>query len=117
MDKRFIWSGTMAFAASVLLAVEPPPDYRFKAETLATDMTQPMELELAPDGRIFFNEINGKLRIWKPDGSLTDAGTIPVFTAQENGFLGFALDPHFRQNNRIFLYYSPTNHVGQRLSR
>ena len=98
-------------------AVDVPPDYRFRVETLATEMTQPMELELAPDGRIFFNEINGKLRIWKPDGRVMEAGSIPVFTAQENGFLGFALDPKFKENGHIFLYYSPTNHVGQRLSR
>ncbi len=98
-------------------APTPPPDFRFKAETFATGLSQPMELELAPDGRIFFNEITGRLRIWKPDGSVVEAGTLPVFTAQENGFLGFALDPAFAQNHWIYLYYSPTNHVGQRLSR
>src|SRR4029079_13714320 len=34
-----------------------------------------------------------------------------------NGFLGFALDPAFKDNHWIYLYYSPTNFVGQRLSR
>lgn len=97
-------------------AATPPPDIRFKAETLATALSQPMELEQAPDGRIFLNEITGRLRILKTDGTLVEAGKIPVFTAQENGFLGFALDPDFKNNNRIYLYYSPTNHVGQRLS-
>jgi glucose/arabinose dehydrogenase len=38
-----------------------PPDYRFKIEVLAEGLPQPLELELAPDGRIFINEINGKL--------------------------------------------------------
>src|SRR4030095_3846883 len=99
-------------AAVPLIAADAPPDYRFKAETLATDLSQPMELELAPDGRIFFNEINGKLRIWKPGEGIVEAGAIPVFTAQENGFLGFALDPKFATNGFIFLYYSPTNHSG-----
>ena len=102
---------------AVLHAAEAPPDYRFKAETLATGMAQPMELELAPDGRIFFNEINGKLRLWKAGTGLVEAGKIPVFNAQENGFLGFALDPKFAANGHLFLYYSPTNHTGQRLSR
>jgi cytochrome c len=92
-------------------------DYRFKVETLATELLQPMELEVAPDGRIFFNEINGKLRIWKPGGAVVDAATLAVFNQQENGFLGFALDPGFTTNNWIYLYYSPTNHTGQRLSR
>jgi cytochrome c len=93
------------------------PDYRFKVEVLAEGMPQPMELELAPDGRIFFNEIAGKLKIWKPNGEVVVAGELKVFTPQENGFLGFALDPGFKTNNWIYLYYSPKEHVGQRLSR
>jgi cytochrome c len=112
-----VLAGLMVGPTEPLPGAEPPPQYRFKVETLATDMTQPLELEVAPDGRIFFNELNGKLKIRKPDGSVVLAGTLPVFTAQENGFLGFALDPKFRRNNHIFLFYSPTNLVGQRLSR
>ncbi|MBN9691974.1 MAG: PQQ-dependent sugar dehydrogenase [Verrucomicrobia bacterium] len=109
----------VAFATvGSLAAADAPPDYRFKPETLATGLVQPMELEVAPDGRIFFNEISGKLRVWKPGSSqIVEAGEVPVFTGQENGFLGFALDPQFAQNHWIYLYYSPTNHTGQRLSR
>src|SRR5881628_3540252 len=94
-----------------------PPDYRFKIEVLAEGMPQPMELELTPDGRIFFNEIVGKLKILKPSRDVVLAGELQVFTAQENGFLGFALDPGFTTNNWIYLYYSPKDYTGQRLSR
>ena len=95
-----------------------PPAYRFQIEVLATAMPKPMELEVAPDGRIFFNEIDGTLRIYKPQSrTVVEAGKIPVFTPQENGFLGFALDPNFAENQWIYLYYSATNHNGQRLSR
>ena len=50
-----------------------------------------MELEIAPDGRIFFNEFNGRLRIWKagttPGASgIVEAGKLDVFLEQENGF-------------------------------
>lgn len=104
---------------AVLSAAAPvPPDYRFKVEILAAgNMPQPMELEVAPDGRIFWNEISGKLKLWKPGGQIVEVGTVPVFGAQENGFLGFALDPKFAQNQFIYLFYSPTNYTGQRLSR
>lgn len=96
----------------------PPPDYRFKMEVLAEGMPQPMELEIAPDGRIFFNEIAGKLQIYKPGShEIVLAGELQVFNAQENGFLGFAIDPHFARNNWIYLYYSPKDYTGQRLSR
>ena len=59
---------------------------------LAEGMPQPMELEVAEDGRVFFIEISGKLRIWKPESrTIVEAGTVTVTTAQENGLLGFAL--------------------------
>src|SRR5437667_5162956 len=97
---------------------DAPPDYRFKVEVLAEGMPQPMELELAPDGRIFFNEIAGKLKIYKPaTREVLAAGELQVFAEQENGFLGFALDPGFATNNWIYLYYSPKDFIGQRLSR
>jgi cytochrome c len=67
-----------------------------------------MELELAPDGRIFFNEIGGKLRILKRETrQVIEAGRYKVTTANESGFLGFALDPKFAENNWIYLLYSP----------
>lgn len=98
-------------------APEPPPDYRYKVEVLGVGLKQPLTLQIAPDGRIFFNELLGKLRIWKPGGQIVDAGTIPVFPEQENGLLGLALDPQFTRNQWIYLLYSPTNFSGQRLSR
>jgi len=111
-------AGWLALAGLPAASAEPPSDYRFKPETLATGLVQPMELEVAPDGRILFNEFGGRLRIWKPDTrEIVEAGLIPVFNAQESGFLGFALDPQFTQNQWIYLYYSPTNYPGQRLSR
>ena len=106
-----------ALAASIL-AAEVPPDYRFKVETLFEGMPQPMELEIAPDGRIFFNEYGGKLKIWHPDTKqVVEAGTIEVFTDQENGFLGFALDPKFAENGWIYCLWSPKGFPGQHLSR
>ena len=96
----------------------PPMDARYHVDVLAEGMPQPMELEMAPDGRIFLIEIAGKLRIWKPETkALIDAGTVDTTTAQENGLLGFALDPKFADNHWIYLYYSSKDVEGQRLSR
>ncbi len=101
-----------------LPAQSPPPDARYKVDVLAEGMPQPMELEVAPDGRVFFIEIAGKLRLWKPDTrAVVEAGVIPVETAQENGLLGFALDPKFPENRRLYIFYSPKDETGQRLSR
>src|SRR5882762_7779608 len=71
-----------------LPAVGPVEDYRFKIEVLATGMAQPLQLKLAPDGRIFFNELKGALKIWRPTTqTVVVAGVLPTFAEQENGFL------------------------------
>ncbi len=115
--RSFIYAVLFA-TTSQLAAVELVQDFRFKVEVLAVGMAQPLQLKLAPDGRIFYNELKGPLKIWKPDTkSVVEAAVIPTFSEQENGFLGFALDPDFAKNNWIYLFYSPTNHTGQRLSR
>jgi cytochrome c len=111
----FAFLTTLAASAP---AANPPPHSRWQAEVLATGMAQPMELERAPDGRIFFIELAGRLRIWKPDTrTVTESATIPAFTEQENGLLGFALDPQFASNQWIYIFYSPKEEPGQRLSR
>jgi len=93
-------------------------DYRFQVDVLATGMPQPMQLNLAPDGRIFFNEIGGILKVWKPElRTVVSCGKIEVFNGQENGFIGFALDPDFAKNQWIYFLYSPPDFDGQRLSR
>lgn len=95
-----------------------PPDYRFKVEVLAEGIPQPMQLEIAPDGRIFFVEIKGKVRIYKPrERQIVEAGALDVFNGQENGLLGMALDPHFASNGWIYLLHSPNDFHGQVLSR
>ncbi len=105
-------------AAAVLGASDALPDYRFRVETLFENIPQPMELKLAPDGRLFFNEYGGKLKIYHPDTrTIVEAGQIDVFTGQENGFLGFALDPRFAENGFIYCLHSPKGFEGQHLSR
>ena len=99
-------------------AAEAPPDYRFKVETLLEGLPQPMQLERAADGRIFFIEIAGKLKIYHPDSKVVAvAGVLEVVNANENGLLGMALDPQFGKNGWIYLLHSPKNFDGQWISR
>ncbi len=115
---RPILSSSLLVLSSLLAAGEAPPDYRFQVETLLEGMPQPMELEVAPDGRIFFNEYRGKLRIYHPDSKQTvEAGQVEVWADQENGFLGFALDPAFAKNGWIYCLQSPKEFPGQHLVR
>ena len=71
-----------------------------------------MELDIAPDGRVFYIERDGRVQIIKPDtGTTVTALDLPVFTGNEDGLLGIALDPNFATNDWVYLYYAPPNGV------
>jgi PKD repeat protein len=79
----------------------------FQKVTLDDNTQNPMELDVAPDGRVFYIERDGRLQIWKPDTQQTvTAGTIPVTRSQENGLLGLQLAPDFAFSKWVYLFYS-----------
>ena len=89
----------------------------FSRTVLADKLANPVDFEIAPDGRIFILDRFGKLWLRKPDGSRTLAADMAVYSDSEAGLLGIALDPAFAENNRLYLYYSPVTPKEQRLSR
>ena len=86
----------------------------FEKVALDENTSNPMELTIADDGRVFYIDRNGAVRIIKENGSVLTAGTVPVYTGQEFGLLGIALDPDFATNNWVYLYYSPTGSESDR---
>jgi glucose/arabinose dehydrogenase/type 1 glutamine amidotransferase len=83
-----------------------------------TNVNNPMSLEVAPDGRVFFVERGGAVKIYNPaSNSVSLAGQLSVFTGSEQGLLGIALDPDFETNNWVYLFWSPSAGTNQRLSR
>lgn len=91
---------------------------RFEKTIVLTDLIQPMELDIAPDGRIFVIELQGVVKLFDPaDASLAEIARLNVTTEQENGLIGLALDPHFSENHWVYLQYSPPDFPGQHISR
>lgn len=91
---------------------------RFESQVLARGFDRPMEMDVAPDGRVFVVEQGGKVLCYEPQlGQLQVALELDVFAEQENGLLGIALDPDFSNNAWVYLCYSPANHMGQFVSR
>ncbi|GIF96399.1 ThuA domain-containing protein [Catellatospora citrea] len=81
----------------------------FQKVALDSNTSNPMELDVAADGRVFYIERDGRVQIIKPStGTTVTALTLPVFTGNEDGLLGMRLDPGFASNGFIYLYYSPT---------
>ncbi|BCJ60197.1 hypothetical protein Jiend_36190 [Micromonospora endophytica] len=80
----------------------------FEKVTLDSNTSNPMELDIAPDGRVFYIERDGRVQIVKPDtGNTVTALSLSVFTGNEDGLIGIRLDPDFATNNWVYLYYAP----------
>lgn len=80
----------------------------FNKTVLVEDVTDPIELAVAPDNRVFFIERGGAVRVWHPETNTTSmVGFIPVHEVIEDGLLGITLDPNFEENGWMYLYYSP----------
>jgi glucose/arabinose dehydrogenase len=86
-------------------------------EVVAHGLAFPVKLAVAPDGRIFFNEREGRLRTISPEGVLQEE-PVAVFATEargEWGLIGLALDPAFMENGWIYvLYTEPVSEVQAR---
>ncbi|ALS24706.1 PQQ-dependent sugar dehydrogenase [Paenibacillus naphthalenovorans] len=84
----------------------------YKQEIIATGLDIPWEIEFAPDGRIFFTERGGSLRLID-QGKLVDEPVFrfddKLYTQGEAGLLGLALDPKFNENHYMYAYHTYMN--------
>ncbi len=82
----------------------------FEKVTLDSNTSNPMELDIAADGRVFYIERDGRVQIVKPDtGTTVTAVQLDVFTGNEDGLIGIRLDPDFASNGWVYLYYAPVS--------
>ncbi len=71
---------------------------------LADTLKDPMELAVAPDGRVFYAQRDGTVKLIKPGAKESIViAKLPVFTGLEDGMLGITLDPNFTKNNWLYL--------------
>ncbi len=90
----------------------------FSQVQMASGISNPTVMALAPDGRIFIAQQNGVLKVFK-NGSLliTPFISLSVNSSGERGLLGIAFDPLFASNNFIYLYYTVSTGANNRISR
>jgi cytochrome c len=103
--------GGIQFAAGVAPA-DPGStlDSNFQKVILDNNVSDPLELSVAQDGRVFYIERGGNVKIYNPtDAHVTVAGHIDVEEQVEDGLLGIALDNGFITNNWFYLFYSPND--------
>lgn len=91
---------------------------RYTRVVLEDGAKDPMELSVTADGRVFYAERAGKVKVWSPESKQSElVGELEVFTGLEDGLLGITLDPSFMDNQWIYLYYSPPGISENRLAR
>jgi PKD repeat protein/glucose/arabinose dehydrogenase/type 1 glutamine amidotransferase len=114
---HLILGGIQTAAGVVPADCSASKDSSFEKVTLDANTSNPMMLDIAEDGRVFYIDRLGDVKVIRPEGGTITAAHLNVFTANESGLLGVALDPAFATNQRIYLYYSPSGIDVDRLSR
>lgn len=85
-----------------------PEENRFAQEIFADNLNEPMELAIVDHKKVLFIERKGDLKLYDQNiDSVKTIAHIPVHTTHEDGLLGLALDPSFKENRWIYLFYSP----------
>jgi glucose/arabinose dehydrogenase len=75
-------------------------------------------LAFAPDGRLFFAERRGTVRVVQ-NGEVLTFATVPTVTTEagggysERGLLGLAVSPTFASDRFVYAFYSQANRTGQ----
>jgi len=114
---RFLAAGLLLSAGTILAVASPAPvtaapippaDYQQVAlATGSAELGEAMSLAVLPNRSVVHTARNGTVRVTDAAGNTKVAGTIGVYTHDEEGLQGVAVDPNFATNRWIYLYYSP----------
>ncbi|GAA0477456.1 PQQ-dependent sugar dehydrogenase [Streptomyces olivaceiscleroticus] len=92
-------------------AADPAPTAEdFQQVTLAkgaAEVGEPMSLAVLPDRSVLHTSRDGTLRLTDAAGDTKVAGKLPVYTHDEEGLQGVGVDPGFKDNRFIYLFYAP----------
>jgi len=95
----FVSSTSVAFAQN-------SENVLVNVEVIVDDLKIPWSIVFTPDDRIFFTEREGKLRVIE-NGELNPESILTLDVGGgEGGLLGIALDPKFKENHYLYLYYT-----------
>jgi glucose/arabinose dehydrogenase len=79
-------------------------------------------LAFAPDGRLFWTERLGTVKIWQ-DGAAHTFATVKTVTTEpdgsysERGFLGLAISPTFNKDRFVYAFFSDVNYTEEHIIR
>ncbi|RGA04468.1 PKD domain-containing protein [Microbispora triticiradicis] len=108
---------TLALLAPLPMALNVPaanaltiPASDYQQVALATgggELGEAMSLAVLPNRSVLHTARDGTLRITDVNGTTKVAAKLNVYTHDEEGLQGVAVDPNFATNRYVWLYYSP----------
>jgi len=93
---------------------------KLETEIITDNLDTVWAIDFLPNGNIIFTERPGRVNIFDFDSKeRTIIANIPVTEISESGLSGVAVDPEFKENNYIYLYYTYTgvDDIYNRVSR
>ncbi|MFI6786096.1 RICIN domain-containing protein [Nonomuraea sp. NPDC050383] len=104
-----ITSGAVALSASSANALTiPASDYQqVSLAAGGAELGEAMSLAVMPNRSVVHTARDGTVRVTDVNGSTKVAGRLAVYTHDEEGLQGVAVDPDFASNRYLWLYYSP----------
>ncbi|GAB3169393.1 PQQ-dependent sugar dehydrogenase [Telluribacter humicola] len=93
--------------SSLPFSIEAIPDSsRFTHMTLAQGLDEPMEMAILPNLNVVIVERKGGVRMYDAqEKQLKTLAHLNVFSGIEDGLLGVAIDPDYKNNNWIYFFY------------
>jgi cytochrome c len=83
-------------------------NYQMDVVAAPPNIGEPIEIEVLPDGRVLQTTRTGEVRLHDPrTGTTSVIATIPVYSHDEDGLYGGAIDAQFTTDNWVYLYYAP----------
>jgi glucose/arabinose dehydrogenase len=94
--------------ALAALAPAPPARGTPRVDVVLTGLDVPWALAWAPDGRLFFTERRGRIRVaeGRPPMTARTLVELAVHVSAESGLMGLALDPDFARTGHLYVCYT-----------
>ena len=103
----------LGFSATAGAQASFPDQSHFQKVTLNDRPGEPMSLAVLPDGRVLHSARTGEVRLHDPqtgtNNIVNDFKEAPqgLYQHDEEGVQGIALDPDFKENRWVYVYYAP----------
>lgn len=84
-----------------------PDSSRFTHTMLVQGLDEPMQMGILPNLNVIIIERKGGIRLYDAkEKQIKTIGHFNVFSGIEDGLLGVAVDPDFKNNNWVYFYYA-----------